>query len=252
MACSNSEPGLVATCWPWLLAFALLGCPTAMAASLAESGLQAEAAASDVSQHIDGRDVRMVAVPSSRATGYLGLLRAEFERYPAALVRGVGLKRVVVCGPLTVEGQTFLGTYDCDGGAIYYTAQDLRRNLHYARVVLHHEFYHFLTQKQTGDIYTDARWSAVNRPGFGYGEGGSAMQADFGCAELVTGTPGFLTRYATAGLEEDKAETFAHLMVDRDFVLRRAASDPVLAAKVTLLAQELAPYGGAGLWSGSN
>jgi len=48
--------------------------------------------------------------------------------------------------------------------------------------------------------------------------------------------------YGTAAVEEDKAELFAHMIVDGSFVKDRASHDPVLAAKVALLRERLAKF----------
>ena len=43
--------------------------------------------------------------------------------------------------------------------------------------------------------------------------------------------PGFVSLYATAGVEEDKAELFSFLMTEPALVDERARTDVVLAAK---------------------
>ena len=44
--------------------------------------------------------------------------------------------------------------------------------------------------------------------------------------------PGFLNRYATTGVEEDKAEVFAHLIVNRQMLDERVKTDTILADKL--------------------
>ena len=53
---------------------------------------------------------------------------------------------------------------------------------------------------------------------------------------------GFLEPYSTSGLEEDKAEVFANMMVAPDYVKQRAASDPVIRAKVARMKELLADF----------
>jgi hypothetical protein len=54
--------------------------------------------------------------------------------------------------------------------------------------------------------------------------------------------PGLLNYYSTSAPEEDKAEVFANLVLNEDYVRRRMQSDPVLRAKVSLLKKRLAEF----------
>jgi len=57
-----------------------------------------------------------------------------------------------------------------------------------------------------GAVYHDRQWAALN-------------------------PPGFLNHYSTTGVEEDKAEMFANLIVDPAHVSRRTKKDRVLKVK---------------------
>ncbi|HAD58245.1 MAG TPA: hypothetical protein DCG12_03225 [Planctomycetaceae bacterium] len=48
---------------------------------------------------------------------------------------------------------------------------------------------------------------------------------------MTTNYPGFLNHYSTTAVEEDKAEVFAHLVVNAEYCRQRAAKDKVLSAK---------------------
>ena len=64
--------------------------------------------------------------------------------------------------------------------------------------------------------------------------------------------PGFLTRYATSALEEDKAEVFAFLMARPGEMARRMGSDRVLSAKaqgVREIVADLDPAMDASFWA---
>jgi hypothetical protein len=176
------------------------------------------------------------------------ILAAQLRRYPAALLRACKLERVVICKALTVLGQHRTASFDRRRNVMYYEIQPPRD---FTVGVIHHELFHFLDYAMNGSRYQDARWEALNPSSFHYGQGGAAMYNDPKCGLVSSGSPGFLTRYATAALEEDKAETFSHLMLERDYVAAKAATDPVLAAKVQLLGQELhvfCPATGPTLW----
>lgn len=63
-----------------------------------------------------------------------------------------------------------------------------------------------------------------------------------GVGNLTTEITGFLTPYATSAIEEDKAELFAHLIVNTKFVVDQAAKDPVLASKIAMLKKRMEAY----------
>jgi hypothetical protein len=229
---------------------AQLALPARADTFLAGSGVALETAKAAFDTTVNGHELHAEAAPASRGARNLNLAAAEFGRYPLGCVLAAGLRRVVVCGRLTVDGAVYQGSFDAGRGELFFAAQDLRRDRHYARVVMHHEFFHLLDKRQRGSIFEDPAWDALVPRFFDYGDGGRFAQWDRGGAELSTGSPGFVTRYARTGLEEDKAETFAHLMVDLEDVLERTATDAVLAAKVKLLARQLARFGGDQLWNG--
>ena len=92
--------------------------------------------------------------------------------------------------------------------------------------VLHHEFFHIIDYRDDGDVYEDKAWAALNRPGFHYGTGGKNAQHVASARELTEKFPGFLNYYATTGVEEDKAEVFANLIVDPAYVAKPRQSGP--------------------------
>jgi hypothetical protein len=205
-------------------------------------------AGSAIEVPFDGAKLTAEPVSLEAAEGFRGLLATQLRRYPAAFLRATKLERVVICKALEVGGQHRTASYDREHNVMYYEAVPTKA---FSVAVIHHELFHFLDLAITDPGYKDPRWVKLNAPDFHYGQGGAAMYADPKCGLLSTGTPGFLTRYATAALEEDKAETFSHLMVDREYVEAHLATDPVLAAKVQLLGEELhafCPDVGPTLW----
>ena len=54
--------------------------------------------------------------------------------------------------------------------------------------------------------------------------------------------PGFLNHYSTTGVEEDKAEIFANLIVEPEVVKKRAETDAVLQSKVAQMRELLAAF----------
>src|SRR5262249_1253771 len=78
----------------------------------------------------------------------------------------------------------------------------------------------------------DERWASLNPRGFRYGTGGENAQNMPQSSWLSDDYPGFLNHYSTTAIEEDKAEVFANLMVESEYMESRAKRDPVIRAKV--------------------
>jgi hypothetical protein len=128
-------------------------------------------------------------------------------------------------------------------------------NLWPQRMIIHHEFFHML-ETQAGNPFQDPEWDALNPIGFHYGSGGvNALRSSANPPPKVDTSyvgGGFVSRYAMSAVEEDKAETFAYLMVRYGNVMTRARRDEVLASKVELLKQRLqtwCPEMGADWWA---
>ena len=163
---------------------------------------------------------------------YAGLFVREFSLYPRELVERLRLKRVVLCGDLSFASQRRSAIPDFEHHTLYLDVSWGSSNRLYQRKVIHHEFFHILDLVDDGSVYEDATWVRLNPPGFNYGSGGSRAQDNSWTSVLTEKFPGFLNHYSTTGVEEDKAEIFANLMVDSDYVRRRISKDLVLRAKV--------------------
>jgi hypothetical protein len=99
-------------------------------------------------------------------------------------------------------------------------------------------------------LYGDSEWTRLNQPDFKYGNGGENMRTS-GVGELSDKVAGILTPYSQASSMEDKAELFAHMIVDGPYVRKRMETDPILTAKVALIKKRLEAYDpglGPDLW----
>jgi hypothetical protein len=163
--------------------------------------------------------------PSERAAEVAALIAGELALLPPGFLRAAGLERVVLCDSLTESRRpipslpNWRGTLLLDVGG---TPAFLRR-------LLHHEVWHFADLADDGDVGADGVWPAV--AGFAYGAGGRSMRRPE-AARPASAPAGFVTPYATAALEEDKAETFAFLVTEPHRTRARALGDPILAAKI--------------------
>lgn len=173
---------------------------------------------------------------------YAALFGPEFTLYPPALVRKSQLKRVVLCCDLSFADQRRNAVPDYEHDTLYL---DVSRGTHskpYLRTVIHHEFFHIIDYRDDGNVYRDERWEALNPAKFKYGRGGRGAQDQPDTSILTDRFPGFLNHYSTTGVEEDKAEMFAHLITDSTYVEGRAKADPVLKAKVGRMKELLAAF----------
>lgn len=186
---------------------------------------------------IDGRRASKKEIET-----YADLFVAEFGLYPAALIRRAHLQRVVLCRELSFAGQRRSAIPDFEHDTLYLDVASGTHSIPYLRKVIHHEFFHIIDFRDDGLLYADERWAALNPAGFQYGNGGRAVQ-DLPKTSLLTDQfPGFLNHYSTTGVEEDKAEVFANLIVDREYVEDRARNDRVLGAKVERMKELLARF----------
>jgi len=110
------------------------------------------------------------------------------------------------------------------------------------RSVIHHEFFHIIDYRDDGELYADRRWMDLNPVEFQYGSGGKNAQDDSSASLMTSDRPGFLNSYSRTGVEEDKAEVFANMIVNGGLLAGRASTDPVLRAKMERMKELLAKF----------
>jgi hypothetical protein len=172
---------------------------------------------------------------------YCDVLIQEFMLYPLGVIERSRLKRIVLCRDLAFDGQLRAAVPDFEHFTLYLDVLRGAYNRNYQRHVIHHEFFHIIDYQDDGELYADARWAQLNAGSFRYGRGGAAVQDD-ALGSLMSNVPGFLTTYATAGVEEDKAELFAYMMISYRAVEKRAAGDRVIRAKLSQMKALLAQF----------
>ena len=182
------------------------------------------------------------AAAADEIEGYSNLFVRELSLYPPSLIKQSKLKRIVICKDLEFDGQLRGAIPDFEHDTLYLDVLRGGYDRLYLCRVLHHEFFHIIDYRDDGHVYEDKAWAALNPPGFHYGTGGKNAQDVADASELTDKFPGFLDYYSTTGVEEDKAEIFANLIVESAYVARRAKTDPVLRAKVRLLEKSLAQF----------
>lgn len=173
---------------------------------------------------------------------YLPLFLAEFELYPKDLVTRARLEKVILCKSLAFRKQPRTAIPDYEHNTLMLDVVRGVENENYMRKVLHHEFFHMIDWADDWKVYEDPDWIALNAKDFKYGSGGVNAQGNADTSVLTDKFPGFLNHYSTTGVEEDKAEIFANLVVDAKHVASRLESDAVLKSKVTRMKELLKTF----------
>jgi hypothetical protein len=163
---------------------------------------------------------------------YLPLLVRELRVYPAELLKKAGIKRIVLCEDLGFDRQYRNAVPDFLNETYYLEIKRGANNPRYLSLVFHHDLFHFIDLRDDGQLYRDERWSSLNPPTFKYGTGGRNAQTQKSTSVLTDQYPGHLNHYSTTGVEEDKAEVYAHLLMNAAYLETRIAKDDVLRRKV--------------------
>lgn len=214
-------------------------------------GLTIEVRQADFTDQARGYTVSGKAASPEAVKAYGELWMKEWSLYPADLMKKAKVKRIVFCEGLRVGEQFRAACPAFDLDTMYYDPAAGSGSRQYQRSVVHHEFFHMIDQRMKL-LYIDPEWTALNGEGFKYGNGGANMR-NGNAGALTKDIPGFLTPYGTSGVEEDKAELFAKVIVEDKFVAERLAEDKVLMAKLELLKKRLAeflPSMGEEFWDG--
>ena len=182
------------------------------------------------------------AATTEELAEYAPLFVSEFALYPPELVKKTELKRVVFCTNLSFAGQKRTAVPDFEHDTLYLDVARGMPNTAYLRLVLHHEFFHVIDLHDDGSLTEDKGWAKLNPADFKYGTGGVTAQNDSGTSVPNDKVPGFLNHYSTTAVEEDKAEVFAYLMTDPEYLAGRAKKDEVLAAKAKRMKKLLADF----------
>lgn len=184
----------------------------------------------DFRMELPNGQVRGVAPAPPRATVAKALLARELARYPQGFFVKAHLAGVVLADDLT-EGETPIPSLPNVARLLLLDVNAADLDLVRA---IHHEIWHFIDLADDGVLSPDPPWRALNAPGTLYGSGGRSLRAAW-AARPSEDLPGFVSAYATAGEEEDKAETFAFVVAKRPL-----PDDPAVRAKVRELGRRVA------------
>jgi len=176
----------------------------------------------------------------------VAVVAEELARYPREFIERSGLRRVLLCRALAEGGRAIPSLPNFQRSLLL----DVEATPEFLRRLIHHEVFHFADFADDEQVQDDPEWERENGAFFVYGPGGRYVRSP--SAGATSGAPpGFVTPYATSALEEDKAETFAFMMVAPGAIGERARTDRVLQAKTQAVARQvlaLSPAMDDGFW----
>lgn len=241
---AQSRAAMVAMGWQMPRSAALRG----LSAGLHEThGVEILHIRSDFELRLDDRELTGTAAEPSALAAATVRAVDELSLYPSGFLRASRLRRVALCTGLHENGRPIPSLPNYENTMLL----DVGARPEFVRRLIHHEVFHFADLADDDQVLSDPAWEALNPAGFDYGHGGRDMR-DPAASGLTEDRPGFLTRYATSALEEDKAEVFAFLMVRPHEVARRARQDGILAAKarrIRTIVQGLDPDMDQSFWA---
>ncbi len=175
------------------------------------------------------------------------ILVEEIGLYPRAFLRNIGVKGIILVRDLWIaeEGvKQNVSGYIFDNRIVMSVSYNYKVNLRdKQRRYLHHVVWHQFDALK-GQMWEDPEWVELNPPGFKYGvyTKGGIHDRSSETGLLSTQYPGFVNRYGTGYLPDDKADLFAYLIVLHHWVEERTRADPSLRAKAAVIKKRLAAY----------
>lgn len=178
--------------------------------------------------HLESGPAMLSGEPAEAAQVQRALapLSRELARYPVAFLQSARLHRLLLCARLH-EGNEAIPSLPNFHGALLV---DVDADAPYLKRLVHHEVFHFADYADDDQLSSDPAWLSLNDPYFVYGDGGR-FRREPGAGRFSPAIAGFVSRYATSALEEDKAETFAMRMTAPAQFAALLANDEVLQAK---------------------
>ena len=142
---------------------------------------------------------------------YTPLLFMEFWIYGKSFIKKSKLKKIILLHNIEYTNSEY--TQERAGCPEFETSRSItfaihEKNLAYIRIVLHHEFFHYIDFADDFN-YDDDGWDDLNQKGFEYGNGGDSERE---WIKLEKNQVGFINHYSTTALEEDRAEIYQYLI----------------------------------------
>ncbi|WP_146115456.1 MULTISPECIES: hypothetical protein [Pirellulaceae] len=181
---------------------------------------------------------------------YLKVFLPEIKLYPSQCFQKAKVRNIILCNGLKFDGQKRSAIPDWENDTLYYDVV-YWEPVEYKQLVIHHELFHMVDVHDDGRLYQDDAWKRLLPETFKYGNGGRNAMGDKTMSLLTDDVSGFVTKYSTTGVEEDKAETFAHMILHPRYLAKRAQSEGLLEAKMfqtKRLLKQFCPEMGDDFW----
>ena len=167
-------------------------------------------------------------------------LHKELAVYANEVVRKSGVGRIVLCKNIATSGRPCNGIAEMKilqlpfwKNTIYLSVKESRSA--YDRATIHHELFHAIDFHDDFWRYTDLEWPKLNAKDFQYG-----TIAYTGNSKYKEG--GFISVHGTSAVYEDKADLYAHMLVNYSGVAEQAETDPILKAKMARMKELLSKF----------
>lgn len=164
-------------------------------------------------------------VPAAERERLAQLVSKELSIYSKEVFERSKLKRIVLCSSFKNMEAKWGGCCYAWRSTIFLDSAALNIAGEFARKTIHHELYHMIDYHDDVWRYADPVWMKLNTNEFSY-----YGRPKINCSTEVS--PGFVSDYARSNVCEDKAETYAHMIVSANRVLERAKVDCILSAKI--------------------
>jgi tetratricopeptide (TPR) repeat protein len=170
------------------------------------------------------------------------MLSEALPLYPNGFIKKARLRRIVAVRDLMVNGKRLGGWADIEKRTMYVNAGYILRAPDAVLQTFHHELFHIVDLGGYGGNRRDSQWERLNPRGFRYGTGGYAMLDDPRAGLLTDKYPGFLNRYSTSAVWEDKAEIFAYMVSNYSVMEHIAKNDTTILNKMQLMKEKLKKF----------
>jgi hypothetical protein len=179
------------------------------------------------------------------------VLSAELGIYDRGAIKACQLQRLILCTNLRsnkrpLNGLADIGRFMID--TLVLNAAGITTRREDTRATLHHELFHAIDYRDDFQHYADTEWRLTykyneslqfpNRTKFGK----NAYFPPFNYEHLEGVPRGFLNRYATQSVREDKAVIYSWLIIRYRELMKIAQADAIVASKVAYMKNLLGKF----------
>lgn len=168
------------------------------------------------------------------------LFAQEISLYPKDFFRHAHCQDIYFVQKLFYKQKPVDGVFSENTSYIFYDYRRGGDNTQRIRHNIHHELYHMIGSKHPFWKGHGPAWEALNRIGFSYSRKYNPHERN-PINFYAPSEPGFITDYAMASAQEDRAEVFACMMIPEQSKLMEqwAQKDKILFKKVEMMKEFL-------------